>query len=181
MSELAIFTDGSVNGQTKVGYGACLLVTDLAMALTAFRPHIKIQYFAPTSSTTLELQTLLWAFAQARAFVADRADPAPRCWKVYTDCQNIINLPGRRARLEGRDYLASNNKLLNNADLYREFFRVYEALNCELIKVSGHQPAGGKNKIHQIFGLVDQAARQALRGACEKGSRGKSISDNSLG
>ena len=52
---------------------------------------------------------------------------------------------------------------MNNHDLYREFFKVTDLLDCEFIKVTGHQPTSQKDKIHQLFTLVDKASRKALR------------------
>jgi hypothetical protein len=52
---------------------------------------------------------------------------------------------------------------MNNHDLYREFFRVIDELDCEFVKVTGHQPTRKKDKIHRLFTLVDRASRKALR------------------
>lgn len=155
MPELTLLTDGSVNTQSKVGYGAYLAVPEPGVSLDTLRTRVNVRRFAPTSSTKLELQTLLWALGEIQATGLKVM--------VYTDCQNIIGLPGRRARLEQADYRSNNNTRLHNYELYREFYRLTDRLNCHFIKVRGHQLAKQKNAIERLFTLVDRAARKALR------------------
>ncbi len=68
MKELLLFTDGSVDSVSKVGYGAYLLVAK-ATVLDTFdelNSRINVQRFEQTSSTRLELQTLLWALGEVQ-------------------------------------------------------------------------------------------------------------------
>ncbi len=159
MFHLQVFTDGSVNTKLKVGYGAYLVVSDLNVSIDSLKDTVKVKRFVQTSSTKLELQTLLWALSETVA-LANRSDMA---LTVYTDSQNIISLPERRARLEQRNYFSGKNKRLNNYELYQEFYRLTSGLNCVFVKVVGHQASGKKDKIDRLFGLVDQASRRALR------------------
>jgi len=159
MLHLRVFTDGSVNTQLKVGYGACLVVSDLGVSIDSLKDTVKVKRFEHTNSTKLELQTLLWALDETIA-LNNGSDIA---LTAYTDSQNIIGLPGRRARLEQNDYFSSKNKRLNNYELYQEFYRLTAKLNCEFVKVIGHQAASKKDEIDRLFGLVDQASRRALR------------------
>ncbi len=116
---------------------------------------IKLKKFENTSSTKLELQTLLWAL--------NEIDIKDNKLIVYTDCQNILNLETRREYLELNNYFSQNNKRLNNYLLYQEFYKCVDKLNCEFIKVKGHKRKKEKNEIDNIFSLVDKASRQALR------------------
>jgi ribonuclease HI len=159
MLHLQIFTDGSVNSQLKVGYGAYLVVPDLEMTVDALKNKVKVKRFEKTSSTKLELQTLLWAFSEMIALVHDDK----LSLTVYTDSQNIVSLPDRRPRLEQDNYLSRNNKRLANHELYQEFYRFISNLNCRFVKVAGHRASGKKDEIDKLFGLVDQASRRALR------------------
>jgi hypothetical protein len=61
MDELMLLTDGSVNIQSKIGYGAYLAVSERGLSLDSLRTRVKVRRFEHTSSTKLELQTLLWA------------------------------------------------------------------------------------------------------------------------
>lgn len=155
MHELMLFTDGSVNTQSHVGYGAYLAPPESGLSLDELRSCVKVKRFEQTSSTKLELQTLLWALSEIPA--------AGGKLMIYTDSQNIIGLPARRERLEQNDYRSSNGRLLNNYQLYREFYRMTDQLDCELIKVQGHRQSKQKTAVDQMFTLVDRASRQALR------------------
>jgi ribonuclease HI len=152
---LILLTDGSVNAQSKIGYGAYLAVSELGLSLDELRTRVKVKRFEQTSSTKLELQTLLWALSEIKTSGCKLT--------VYTDSQNIIGLPGRREQLEQNDYRSNKNKLLDNYELYQQFYRLIDLLDCELVKVRGHQASKQKNEIDQLFTLVDRASRKALR------------------
>lgn len=154
-TELMLFTDGSVNTRSHIGYGAYLALSDPDLSLEELRARVKVRRFEQTSSTKLELQTLLWALSEIPL--------SGRKLVVYTDSQNIIGLPARRQRLEQRDYRSSSNRRLNHAELYQAFYRLTDPLDCELVQVRGHQLAKHKDEIDRLFTLVDRAARCALR------------------
>ena len=157
MSELILLLDGSVNAQSKIGYGAYLALSEPGHSLPEMKKQIKIKRFEQTSSTKLELQTLLWALSDLQV--------SGRKLIVYTDSQNIIGLPGRRDHLEKTNYFSSKNRRLNNYELYQEFYRLIDQVNYELIKVRGHQAASQKDDIDHLFTLVDKASRKAQREA----------------
>ena len=117
--------------------------------------QVKVKLFTQTSSTKLELQTLLWALSEIPVSVCKLF--------VYTDSQNIVGLPARRERLEQRDYRSNKNVRLGNSELYREFYRLTMPLDYELVKMKGHRRASQKDEIDRLFSLVDQASRKALR------------------
>ena len=156
MDELMLFTDGSVNTHSKIGYGAYLAVSERGLSLDSLRPRVKVRRFEHTSSTKLELQTLLWALGDIQALRSRVI--------VYTDSQNIIGLQGRRDRLEQNDYRSKKNRRLNNYKLYQEFYRMTDQVDCEFVKVRGHQVSNQKDDIDRLFTLVDRASRNALRG-----------------
>lgn len=155
MKKLMIFTDGSVNTKSKIGYGASLTLTDLDFPIDEIKKQVKLKRFEETSSTKLELQILIWTLTQIP--LSDNKVT------VYTDSQNIISLLGRRERLEENNFSSKKNELIKNHLLYQEFYRITDQFNCEFIKVSGHKASKKKNEIDQIFTLVDRASRNALR------------------
>jgi len=53
---------------------------------------------------------------------------------------------------------------LNNYELYQDFYRMTDQLNCIFVKVRGHQVSNQKDEIDRLFTLVDRASRDALRG-----------------
>ncbi|MDX2499358.1 MAG: ribonuclease H [Deltaproteobacteria bacterium] len=155
MDELILFTDGSVNARSHIGYGAYLVVSDRGLSLDVLQKQVKVRRFELTSSTKLELQTLIWVLNEIQAI--------GRKVIVYTDSQNIVGLPGRRDRLEQNDYRSKNKKRLNHYELYQEFYRITDPLDCEVVKVRGHQVSNQKDDIARLFTLVDRASRKALR------------------
>ena len=156
MDELMLLTDGSVNTQSKIGYGAYLAVSERGLSVDLLRTRVKVRRFEDTSSTKLELQNLLWALRDIQ--------PSGGKVIVYTDSQNIMGLQGRRDRFEQNDYRSKRNQRLNNYELYQEFYRITDQLDCKLVKVHGHQVTNQKDDIERLFTLVDRASRNALRG-----------------
>ncbi|MCP4268783.1 MAG: ribonuclease H [Candidatus Brocadiaceae bacterium] len=155
MDKLMLFTDGSVNTHSKIGYGAYLIVSEEGAQLDALRTSVKVKRFEHTSSTKLELQTLLWALSGIQ--------PLGTRVTVYTDSQNIMGLQKRRDRFEKNDYRSKKNRRLNNYELYQEFYRITDPLDCNFVKVRGHQVSNQKDDIDSLFTLVDRASRNALR------------------
>lgn len=156
MEVIMLFTDGSVNTNSNIGFGAYLLVTNYEISIDKLKECVKVKRFENTSSTKLELQTLLWALNEIK--ITDKKIT------VYTDSQNIIGLQGRRARFELNDYMTRKNERIKNYKLYKEFYRITDTLDCEFVKIRGHQQTHKKDDIHKIFTIVDRASRIALRG-----------------
>jgi ribonuclease HI len=157
MENYSLFTDGSVQPQTGDGYGAALLIgpEDARLPFDELSAQIQIYKFTETSSTRLELQVLLRAL---------RALPTTcHSLNVYTDSQNILSLPERRARLEMQEFKSQKGKPLKNSMLYKSFFEVYDLRDIALKKVKGHQPSSQRDDIGHRFSLVDRAARKACR------------------
>ena len=140
------------------------MLENLDSSVDSVAGTVKVQFFEQTSSTKLELQTLLWALKSALA----SPKHAAMTITAYTDSQNIVGLPARQAKLGQSDYFSSKGKRLNNYELYQEFYQLTAKLNCQFIKVKGHQPSHQKTKIDKFFGLVDQQSRKALREAQAK-------------
>ena len=155
MKKIKLFTDSSVNPQEKIGFGAFLFLDEKNISLEEMRKNIKIKRFENTSSTKLELQTFLWAL--------NEINDKDIIIEVYTDCQNIIGLQDRRKKLEKNNFHSLAGKLMNNHELYKDFFDKIDKLNLTFIKVKGHKKNSLKDEIDTIFNLVDKASRNALR------------------
>lgn len=151
--KLLLFTDGSVNTKLGIGYGAYLAFSENQEPLTS---QIKLRQFKDTSSTKLELQTLIWALSEIS--VAEVIS--------YTDSQNIVGLNSRRKKMEENDYYAKNGKLLNNHELYKQFYQLIDNVNITFNQIRGHSPSKQKSHIDLTFSLVDRASRSALRTYC---------------
>lgn len=153
--QVILFTDGSVNPQSKIGFGAYLSVTDINLSVDLLKDQVYIKRFEDTSSTKLELQTLLWALEFIK--------PEGKKVILYTDSQNIIGLLGRRERFEKNNYYSKNGKRIVNFELYQEFFRITDQLDCKILIVKGHKKSNQKENTDRLFTLVDRASRKALR------------------
>jgi len=153
--QVYLFTDGSVNPQRGIGFGAYLLLDRLDYLHAKEKKAIELKKFTNTSSTKLELETLLWAL--------NDSDLKKCKIIVYTDCQNIIGLQDRRDKFEKNNYITGKGKVIKNHELYKEFFKIIDTLDCEFIKVKGHKKTSTKDEIDDIFTLVDKETRNALR------------------
>lgn len=160
MQKIELFTDSSVNPQTKVGFAAFLVKNDKDIILESLNKSIKIKKFENTSSTRIELQSLLWAINEIEK---EKNDLSNILIEVYTDCQNIISLKDRKSKLLENNYLSRTGKQIKNCELYKEFFEKDSRLNIYFIKVKGHKKTALKDSIDNIFNLVDRASRSALR------------------
>ncbi len=155
---LYLFTDGSANPQKKIGFGAYLIVNkDELYSATLSIDDVFTKKFEDTSSSKLELEAMLWALNKINA---DNKKIV-----IFTDCQNIIGLYDRRERFEKNSYMTSKNTLIKNHELYKEFYKITDKIECNFVKVKGHKKHEDKNMIDKIFTLVDKAARNALREA----------------
>lgn len=150
-----LFIDASVNPQSKIGYGACLLLTNLDMPVNEAKKLVQIKGFENTSSSKLELQTLLWALA--------KINKGEGIYTIFTDSQSIIGLPARRSRFEKNNYISKNGKRIANYLLYQEFYKITDNIDYKLVKLKGHKTSAEKDKLDSLFTIVDRASRNALR------------------
>jgi len=150
-----LFTDGSVNPKQNIGFGAYLHVEENAVYRESLKDNLKVKKFYNTSSTKLEIDTILWAL--------NEIDTNDKELIIFTDCQNILSLSARREKFEKNDYLTKKDKKITNHELYKRFFKITDTIKCQFIKVKGHKPKNDKDDIDKFFTLVDKASRNALR------------------
>lgn len=155
MNKLMLLADASVNTSLGYGYGAYLVVSSIGDDFASLAPAIKVKRFTNTSSTKLELQTILWALSEIPRDAASVV--------VYSDSQNVLRLPDRRAQLEKNDFYSNRGTRLASYELYKEFYKTLDVMNCEFVAVMGHKASRLKNDVDRIFSLVDKASRKALR------------------
>lgn len=161
-----LFTDGSFDPQSGLGVGAYLLLVESHDLESCEK--VATNSIAASSCARLELMTLLWALDQcAKKCEAVPSDHAPSL-VIYTDSKTIVELDGRRARLEAKQFASGRTGLpLSNGDLYQEFFRVRDRLSRSFVLtftwVKGHSKKGVETREQAIFARVDREARQVLR------------------
>lgn len=110
MSSLKLFCDGSVNPQSKIGFGAYFIYDE-----NLSTQNIRLKKFENTSSTKLELEVFLWALEDEKTISNDII--------VYTDCQNILGLENRREKLEGNFYKSSTGKEIKIKSFIKSFLK----------------------------------------------------------
>lgn len=89
--------------------------------------------------------------------------------KLFTDCNSIINLINRRDNLEASNYIGKKSKsVLRNADLYKEFFKLFDKLKPEMIWVKGHTQQKERTLMASNFSLIDRLVRKELRALVTK-------------
>ena len=164
----ALFTDVSLDTGHKCGIGAYLFIPvsffrkkNHSISREEIAEKLKIRRFQNTSSTKLEVQTVLWALDEIEKTVPKHS---LMMLQVYTDSQCVAGLQKRRLRLSSCNFISKKTgQPLKNADLYRTFYELSDKMKFSITKVSGHTPASSRDTVHQIFACVDQEVRKALK------------------
>ena len=167
VNSIALFTDASLNPKLKLGVGAYLVVpasflevSPHSIEISELSKRLVVRRFEGTSSTTLEVQTVLWSLEDYRNALKVSGQ---RQLHVYSDSQCIAGLMRRRPKLEVNGFhCKKTNRLLKNASLYRKYYEFYDELWFEVIKVAGHTRSCYRDTVHCIFSLVDKQVRKAL-------------------
>jgi len=162
--DFALFTDVSVSPGRKLGIGAYVMVpasfpeaSSGAIGRSEITARIKVRRFEGTSSTRLELQTVLWALTE------NRQTPHGSL-TIYSDSQCVSGLIKRKPRLLAGEFLSKKTKRqLGNASLYRTFYEFHDELCFHVVKVDGHSGSRVHDTAHRIFSFVDKEARKALK------------------
>ena len=162
MNDIAIFTDVSLDPRHKRGVGVCLVLpASLPVDTSKIADQIKVRRFEETSSTKLEIRTVLWALGE---YLRMPKISGQEKLSLYTDSQCVSGLLKRRPGLLAGNFISKGtNRPLRNSVLYREFFEVHDELGFEVIKVKGHSRTNSHDSAHRFFSLVDREARKELR------------------
>jgi predicted GIY-YIG superfamily endonuclease len=167
LNDIALFTDVSLNPELKLGVGAYVAVPG-SFLQASFRTiersevadRLKVRRFEGTSSTKLEVQTVLWALEEYRTSKV----PEHGKLRLYTDSQCVSGLLKRRLPLSAGGFLSKRtDRPLRNAPLYRAFYEFHDELGFEVIKVEGHSASRLHDTAHRIFSFVDKEVRKALK------------------
>ena len=127
MNRYSLFTDVSLNPTLKLGFGAYLVIPSSFLEIPTERiirselvEQIRLRRFEATSSTKLEVQTLLWALED---FQKESSGSRFGTLDVYSDSQCATGLQRRRSKLEMNGFCSKGtNRILKNACLYRKFY-----------------------------------------------------------
>ena len=163
-----LFTDVSLDPRLKLGVGACLVVPAAILERSPgdilrseIASQVKMQRFEETSSTKLEVQTVVWALDK---YQNSHSASRPEKLCVYTDSQCVAGLLRRRPRLERTGFLsARTHRPIQNAALYRTFYEFHDQIGFEVIKVPGHTRTSSRDTVDHVFSILDKEARKALK------------------
>jgi ribonuclease HI len=154
---VTIFSDISFDPKSRVGVAGLLLVED--SQLNEFNEHLNVlmAWYQSTTCTQLEINSVI---AAMEIIATKQLGSVP----IYTDCKSVIDLPGRRERLERASYISkSTGKEHKHANLYREFYKIFDQARPVLIWIKGHKATGSHNVVDSYFCHVDKACRNVLR------------------
>lgn len=83
---------------------------------------------------------------------------------LFTDCQTLSELMRRRKHLEKTNFISkSKNTELANADLYKEFYLLYDQIQPEIHWVKGHSEKSTQTHQQKNFSFIDKEVRSKLR------------------
>jgi len=168
MKNHSLFTDASLNPGLKAGVGGYLLVPESLIKnpshlinLSELEEIMVLRRFENTSSTTLEVQTVLWALEE---YCIGPTIPESGKLQIYSDSQCVEGLLPRRARLESSGFHSrGGHRLLKNASLYATYYEFHDRLKFDVTKVAGHTPSRSRNTVQYIFSFIDKKVRKALK------------------
>ncbi len=145
--KLDIYTDASfskTHGLAVIGY----MISD----------KLTIREIKESNNIRAEIRGVIASLSAALS-----AAPKSASVTLYTDCQTVAGLISRRDKLEKTNFISQAKQTpLANADLYKEFYKIYDQLHPEIIWVKGHT-SSKDTKIKKNFSTVDKEVRKALR------------------
>jgi len=164
-----IYTDASFRNTDKVGVIGFLIYENEAANIAGHLSNLDCHETVITETNNIRCE--FRAILAAMRFVLNR-DRADEGINIFTDCQAITQLNQRRAHLAKNQYQSQRSgSLLANADLYQEFFSLYDQLKPDIYWVKGHAPSHLHGPIQKNFSRIDQAVRQHLRSIPLSGSQ----------
>lgn len=81
---------------------------------------------------------------------------------IYTDSQYVVNLQGRKERLQGKNYITNKGAAIQNSALVQTLITLIETNNINFVKVVAHQK---QTEAINYNREVDKIVRALLRSA----------------
>jgi hypothetical protein len=164
----ALFADVSLDPVLRMGVGAYLVILSVLLKPSSciidqseLPGQPVLRRFTCTSSTILELQTVLWALEEHRSMTTA---PGTEKLQVYSGSQCIAGLLKRRTELTSRCFRSGETaRLLRNVSLYRRYYDLHDELDFEVIKLKGYTNRSSRDAVLEVFFCLDKYVRKALR------------------
>jgi len=147
-SQITIYTDGSCHTQKKVGAWAAIVFVGQEKTLLSGR-------VLDTTHHRMELQAVIEAIHYVKEHIVGALDI-----KVITDSQYVAGLPGRRNKLEEKNFTTHRGNKIQNMDLVQQVLEMGEQFNIEFIKIKAHQKIEDENNYNAE---VDRLSRKIVR------------------
>ena len=150
-----------LNPELKVGVGGYLIVPESfiktpsnLIKISELDEILVLRRFENTSSTKLEIQTVLWALEE---YCIGSTISGSGKLHIYSDSQCVEGLLPRMARLESNGFhCRGGNRLFKSASLYGKYYEFYDRLKLDAIKVADHIRFPSSNTVQRIFFFLDQ-------------------------
>lgn len=164
-----IFTDISYDKTHKLSVAGYLIISkDKEHFNPPNNPKIETIVFQEDNNIRAELRGAIHVLKHFEESSLSAQASSSKIY-LYTDCQVISNLPQREQKLESKNYYSQRqNKLLANADLYKEFFAIYKRIKPTIIWLKGHRPKKEIEGMDKYFYDIDKVVRKKLRGYISK-------------
>ena len=145
LNTISIYTDGSCHTQLKCGAWAAIIYLNND-------EHIIKGISKNTTHNRMELQAIINAvqFLILNKISFNKIE-------VYTDSQYAVNLTTRKQRILENNYLTKKGTQLQNTDLLKELYTLFETMPLKLIKVAAHQPANINGNHNRRVDLIVRA------------------------
>ncbi len=129
LNTIRIYTDGSCHTQLKCGAWAAIIYLNND-------EHIIKGIAKNTTHNRMELQAIINAveYLCLHRISFDNIE-------VFSDSQYAVNLANRKQRILENNYLTKKGSVLQNSDLLKVLFNLFDTMPLKLIKVAAHQPA----------------------------------------
>ncbi|MDQ3233782.1 MAG: hypothetical protein M3Q07_18350 [Pseudobdellovibrionaceae bacterium] len=157
-----IYTDASFRNTDKVGVIGFLIFENEPEHNVANIEAADFHSIVIKESNNIRCE--FRAVLAAMKFIQPRLTAHASSVKIHTDCQAVTKLTSRREHLEKNQFQSlSSGTRLANADLYEEFFSLYDAIKPVIHWIKGHASQESQNAIQRNFSYVDKAVRRQLR------------------
>ena len=145
LNTIRIYTDGSCHTQLKCGAWAAIIYINND-------EHIIKGIAENTTHNRMELQAIINAveYLIRKAISFDKIE-------VFTDSQYAVNLTNRKLRILENNYLTKKGSVIQNTDLLKVLFNLFDTMPLKLIKVASHQPANYNNNQNRKVDLMVRA------------------------
>ncbi len=145
LNTIRIYTDGSCHTQLKCGAWAAIIYLNND-------EHIINGIAENTTHNRMELQAIINAveYLICKAISFDKIE-------VFTDSQYAVNLTTRKQRILDNNYFTKKGSVLQNSDLLKVLFNLFDTMPLKLIKVAAHQPESIKNNQNRRVDLMVRA------------------------